>query len=1307
MADLNIITITRPKLPRNKYGYLNNGQIIGGNTIYNGDSSGGGGDSSSVVYHDFIGATASRDGSHGLVPAPSRGQQNYVLHGSGTWRQLFGGHLQYDSQTGTLVLDTSLQGTKAVFNDVSAVNINSSVISTKSINSSNGNIKNLNVSVGNIYDLSTRVGTIRTINSSTVNSSTVNSHTLNTYIINGSTGHIKTIDSSLIDTSIINASDGSIYDLVSENITTHNLEVTGFAHFYELLIDKIKSVGGSVLLTPADGFVVEKVIDSGSGYRLYWSATDGEKAIANMWEYHDQAICMTFNNAQVGMNYDISNKYYWSLIISTPGTETIDGNDYHYIEISKTVKDGVVNPSVGDEIVMLGSRNTQDLNRQNAIYISAYDGLDTTLEAPFICQYKGINDFNLSNHKYTWFAANGNNIRGSLKVESGDNVEDLLFEIDASLNQISSTVQENTQAITNLQNQEIGARNYVRNTSDEWSDWIPFTNINNQTVNFGDCYLPAEKNVGDYFTSQITVEWSSVEDSQDGTFRIGAQSPVDGGWTKPSFWNAQLVNITSEPEDGVVTYVHTYQVTEQNKDAVLMKPAFRIDYALGSFRYKCVQIEKGNVATDWTPAPEDFENSITTITNNMSNITQTVNQISSTVSSQTTRLNNIDASIGTINTEISQIDQKADSITSTVERLSTTIGLFNDQLYVDEDFFSENDYTTGRTFTQNFYDHGSGYGIYDNKLGLYRFQLNTLASIGSTNTYFRVWNDYTQDDYLIQSGIYQISFKPREESPRQFTYEYYCKVLLYNKITNQLIKTYDIVAPSESIQTYNQTVIQSFQVSDECKFCLEFGSTWNDKQIVDHLYLQIADIIILQSVGANSIIEQKADSITSTVNEMKSSANDNLNLFGKTSIDGGSLNSGNRWLFIPNNKDYNFTNWDVYNTVFVNGIADWHTYSQGETWVYSPYLHILASRPYTLNCTFNYDLNNNKISLVKFGTQQDAMNIVNPVSETIIGTDVNVDYREDVITFTPSAGYYRLKFSNIVSNYDQNDRDFYMSELEHVRLYQGTYTANEFNPWPEQTSETYTKIQQTGHSIELKVYQDLNETGIDIENKQITVTADNFTINNNNNEQVLGTDADGNLEVTGTIRANNLYHGLSIFIDGGTYKNGDNVNYFYCSDLTEMQDECEQNGWDDYLSFEEGKYYEWPNEKASHFGTAPYGFIECTYSSDIIWLMAKANATQWQYNTAVNLPKPTDFPGKIVQIYGSRSVTSTATGISIKIGCVESNSFALGIYADSTGQTYSNVSIQDSITISPQKDITFISFNDKWIILDYKDKSNI
>ena len=94
MADLNIITITRPKLPRNKYGYLNAGQIIGGGTIINSSSEGGGG--GGQTYNDFIGATNSRNHAHCLVPVPTAVQQNYFLHGSVSWRKLFDGHLQYD-----------------------------------------------------------------------------------------------------------------------------------------------------------------------------------------------------------------------------------------------------------------------------------------------------------------------------------------------------------------------------------------------------------------------------------------------------------------------------------------------------------------------------------------------------------------------------------------------------------------------------------------------------------------------------------------------------------------------------------------------------------------------------------------------------------------------------------------------------------------------------------------------------------------------------------------------------------------------------------------------------------------------------------------------------------------------------------------------------------------------------------------------------------------------------------------------------------------------------------------------------------
>jgi hypothetical protein len=114
----------------------------------------------------------------------------------------------------------------------------------------------------------------------------------------------------------------------------------------------------------------------------------------------------------------VSNKYYWSLVTAV-GTETIDDTDYHYLDLSGATVDGTLNPEVGDEIAMLGYRGTDDSNRQSAIYIAAYNSIDADLKAPLFAHYRGINDFNLKAHKYTWFAANGNTIKGNLCVTSG------------------------------------------------------------------------------------------------------------------------------------------------------------------------------------------------------------------------------------------------------------------------------------------------------------------------------------------------------------------------------------------------------------------------------------------------------------------------------------------------------------------------------------------------------------------------------------------------------------------------------------------------------------------------------------------------------------------------------------------------------------------------------------------------------------------------------------------------------------------------------------------------------------------------
>lgn len=212
--------------------------------------------------------------------------------------------------------------------------------------------------------------------------------------------------------------------LVRDSITTENLTVTKLAHFFELVIDRIKSAGGALLLTPANGFTVYSVDETTAGYKLRYLAKDGDRKLSNDWKAGDQAICQTFN-AAAGTSYNVSNKYYWALVTAA-GTETVNGDDYHYIVISATDKDGEVNPEPGDEIAMLGYRGDDDPERQSAIYISAYNSIDAGINAPLIAHYRGVNDFDLPSHRHTWIAANGNVFRGSLRVEDGTTIDEVL-----------------------------------------------------------------------------------------------------------------------------------------------------------------------------------------------------------------------------------------------------------------------------------------------------------------------------------------------------------------------------------------------------------------------------------------------------------------------------------------------------------------------------------------------------------------------------------------------------------------------------------------------------------------------------------------------------------------------------------------------------------------------------------------------------------------------------------------------------------------------------------------------------------------
>lgn len=142
----------------------------------------------------------------------------------------------------------------------------------------------------------------------------------------------------------------------SNNIVTDNLTVNKSAHFFELIIDKINSVKGTILNTAANCNVdYVEAYDANDDkttvtnpaveyFRLYWKTTDSDnKAINNEWKVDDQAICQSFN-VQEGVSHNTNNKYYWRLVTATD-SDNIFNLGKRYVNLNT---DYVFNDKVSD-----------------------------------------------------------------------------------------------------------------------------------------------------------------------------------------------------------------------------------------------------------------------------------------------------------------------------------------------------------------------------------------------------------------------------------------------------------------------------------------------------------------------------------------------------------------------------------------------------------------------------------------------------------------------------------------------------------------------------------------------------------------------------------------------------------------------------------------------------------------------------------------------------------------------------------------------------------------------------------------------
>ena len=136
--------------------------------------------------------------------------------------------------------------------DATITQIDADDVNSTNVNAANATLTHIEAQDATITQINSQEATITQIDADDVNSTNVN-----TYYIGATNGSITSIsgtNSNYTNYTGQNATFDYAYieELLSKEITTENLTVTKTAHFFELIIDKIKAAGGAVLLTPAD-----------------------------------------------------------------------------------------------------------------------------------------------------------------------------------------------------------------------------------------------------------------------------------------------------------------------------------------------------------------------------------------------------------------------------------------------------------------------------------------------------------------------------------------------------------------------------------------------------------------------------------------------------------------------------------------------------------------------------------------------------------------------------------------------------------------------------------------------------------------------------------------------------------------------------------------------------------------------------------------------------------------------------------------------------------------------------------------------
>lgn len=235
-------------------------------------------------------------------------------------------------------------------------------------------------------------------------------------------------------------------------------------HVFEIIVQKVTSVNGSMLTTPGGGVRISEVEELEDGYKCLFNNDDG--TIPNPFIVGDQALHQVFTGKNISR--------YWRLV-----TEVGD----NYFILSKTdCEAGSGIPQVEDEIIQFGNRT--DKNRQNAVLTTSYGS-----DAPYTAYYSNVNSYSLEGKE----DVREGNLRGINDPDFGQLQGSGFYGKHVYLKGIfrllsGKTVEESIGDVqSNLDNLQVGETNLLDNSNKGWKN----TSYPIATIYLGD-YKPKQ-----------------------------------------------------------------------------------------------------------------------------------------------------------------------------------------------------------------------------------------------------------------------------------------------------------------------------------------------------------------------------------------------------------------------------------------------------------------------------------------------------------------------------------------------------------------------------------------------------------------------------------------------------------------------------------------------------------------------------------------------------------------------------------------------------------------------------------------------